>query len=163
MFPSLFHFLSSFLCPEGVFSTLLTAECDVHYQLLTLSSEILSQQWALMPLLPPSLLSISSPYWDHSLSGISVINYLLWQKYTRQWANKCTNTSQPSGTKTSQAFIWARFALSGLLIRARLVLSGHEQYFYSFHPFSPRDPKWDIDILAGSVLGLALDAPECSP
>lgn len=26
-------------------------------------------------------------------------------------------------------------------------------------PLSPRDPKWDIDILAGSVLGLALDAP----
>lgn len=31
-----------------------------------------------------------------------------------------------------------------------------------FSPLSHRDPKWDTDILAGSVLGPALDAPECS-
>lgn len=54
------------------------------------------------------------------------------------------------------------FALSGLLIRARLVLSGQEQSFYSSQPSLPGILNGDIDILAGSVLGLALDAPECS-
>lgn len=35
-----------------------------------------------------------------------------------------------------------------------------ELLFFSL--VSPRDPKWDIDILARPVLGLAFDAPECS-
>lgn len=41
-----------------------------------------------------------------------------------------------------------------------IVWAQTERLFFS--PISPRDPKWDIDILAGPVLGLAPDAPECS-
>ena len=51
--------------------------------------------------------------------------------------------------------VWPPHPGSFSIVWARTVL-------LFFAAVSPRDPKWDIDILAGSVLGLALDAPECS-
>lgn len=74
-----------------------------------------------------------------------------------------TNASRPSGTKTNGAFSFASFFAFVWPPHPdsfSIVWEGTVRLFFS--PLSPRDPKWDIDILAGSFLGLALDAPECS-
>lgn len=125
-YPTCWTMYSSFVClihflPFG--SVFLSRGC--HLQLLNPRRSAAG--------LSPSLLSISRPHLrltDHGVCSISVINSL-------SLANKCSNRSQPSGRITSRAFIWAHFALSGLPIRACLVLSGQEQCLYSFHPSLP--------------------------
>lgn len=91
-------------------------------------------------------------------SYFSAIIRLLWQKWRRWWSNKRVNldrTNQPCNLLG-----WFLHCLAHHPGTFSIVWPLTELLFFSL--VSPRDPKWDIDILARPVLGLAFDAPECS-
>lgn len=142
------------LCPKAVLPNLLTADCDVEHRLLIWPTEVLSQLNLAVNI--PSATCCTSQLM--ASSKFSVIIRLLWQKWRRWWSNKRVNldrTNQPCNLLG-----WFLHCLAHHPGTFSIVWPLTELLFFSL--VSPRDPKWDIDILARPVLGLAFDAPECS-
>lgn len=153
------HFIQFGLLLCWLLLNLLTADCDVEHHLLIWPTEVLSQLNFAVNITSATcctsqlmVLRLS----DHPFSLTKEKEVMIKQACQLQ----STLTAQ-----TTRAIFWTVFffflhCLAHHPGTVSIVWPPTELLFFSL--VSPRDPKWDTDILVRPVLGLAFDAPECS-